>query len=293
VRAPLLAEAVRASEALTGGLLERNRELEQAGYHAQVHVEAETSLVFLLDGGKRTALRRHDGAFKSKDRSYSEDELAGMGAQLSPNALLRPVMQDYLLPTVAYVGGPAELAYLAQSQVIYDRLLGRMPVALARATFTILDAHAKKAMDRFALTVADLGHGEQVVREYIAARLIPRSLHDEFAAARGTVQRALAELRRETAAFDPSLGTALDKSSAKMLYQLAKMEGKVQREALRRDERARAEAAYLSGLIFPHKHLQERLYGILPFLAQSGAGFVDTLYERIELANPDHQLVVA
>jgi uncharacterized protein YllA (UPF0747 family) len=107
------------------------------------------------------------------------------------------------------------------------------------------------------------------------------------------VQRALAELRRETAAFDPSLGTALDKSSAKMLYQLAKMEGKVQREALRRDERARAEAAYLSGLIFPHKHLQERLYGILPFLAQSGAGFVDTLYERIELANPDHQLVVA
>jgi bacillithiol biosynthesis cysteine-adding enzyme BshC len=293
VRAPLLAEAVRASEALTGALLERNRELEQAGYHAQVHVEAETSLVFLLDGGKRTALRRHNGAFTSKDRSYSEDELAGMGAQLSPNALLRPVMQDYLLPTVAYVGGPAELAYLAQSQVIYDRLLGRMPVALARATFTILDAHAKKAMDRFALTVADLAHGEQVVREYIAARLIPRSLHDEFAATRGTVQRALAELSRETAAFDSSLGPALDKSSVKMLYQLAKMEGKVQREALRRDERARAEAAYLSGLIFPHKHLQERLYGILSFLAQSGAGFVDTLYDRIELANPDHQLVVA
>jgi uncharacterized protein YllA (UPF0747 family) len=202
-------------------------------------------------------------------------------------------MQDYLLPTVAYVGGPAELAYLAQSQVLYDRLLGRMPVALARATFTILDAHAKKTMDRFGLTVTCLSHGEGVVRDYIAARLIPRALHDEFAATRGSVQRALAELRREVGAFDSTLGDALDRSAAKMIYQLAKMEGKVQREALQRDERARAEAAYLSGLVFPNKHLQERLYGILPFLAQFGEGFVDTLYERVDLANPDHQLVVA
>jgi uncharacterized protein YllA (UPF0747 family) len=273
--------------------LERNRELALAGYHAQVHVEAETSLVFLLDGGRRIALRRHNGGFAAKDRSYSEDELVAMAAQLSPNALLRPVMQDYLLPTVAYVGGPAELAYLAQSQVLYDRLLGRMPVALARATFTILDTHAKKAMDRFGLTVTCLSHGEGVVRDYIAARLIPRALHDEFAATRSSVQRALAELRREVGTFDATLGEALDRSAAKMVYQLAKMEAKVQREALRRDERARAEAAYLSGLVFPNKHLQERLYGILPFLAQFGEGFVDTLYERVDLANPDHQLVVA
>jgi len=293
IRAPLLADAVRASDGLTSALLERNRELEQAGYHAQVHVEAETSLVFVLDGGKRIALRRHNGTFVAKDHSYTEDDLAAMSTKLSPNALLRPVMQDYLLPTVAYVGGPAELAYLAQSQVVYDRLLGRMPVALARATFTILDAHAKKTMDRFGLTVTCLSHGESVVRDYIAARLIPSALHDEFVTTRGTVHRALGELREEIAAFDPTLGAALEKSASKIAYQLAKIESKVQREALRRDERAQAEAAYLSGLVFPNKHLQERLYGILPFLAQFGEGFVDTLYERVELANPDHQLVVA
>jgi bacillithiol biosynthesis cysteine-adding enzyme BshC len=230
IRAPLLADAVRASEGLTSALLERNRELGQAGYHAQVHVEAETSLVFLLDGERRVALRRHEGAFVAKDRRYTEDELVAMAAQLSPNALLRPVMQDYLLPTVAYVGGPAELAYLAQSQVIYDRLLGRMPVALARATFTILDAHAKKSMDRFGLTVTCLSHGEGVVRDYIAARLVPSALHDEFAATRGSVQRTLADLRREVGGFDPTLGEALDRSAAKMIYQLAKIESKVQRE---------------------------------------------------------------
>ena len=292
VRAPLLAEAVRAADPLNSALLERNRELIEAGYHAQVHVEADTSLVFTLEGGKRIALRRHNGGFASKERSYTPDELVAIAPQLSPNALLRPVMQDYLLPTVAYVGGPAELAYLAQSQVIYDRLLGRMPVALARATFTVLDAHAKKSMDRFGLTVTCLSHGESVVRDYIAAKLIPAALHDEFATARSTMQHALASLRHEIGTFDSSLGAALDKSTSKIVYQLSKMEGKVQREALRRDERAQADAAYLSGLVFPNKHLQERLYGILPFLAQFGEGFVDTLYERVELANPDHQLVV-
>jgi len=293
VRAPLLADAVRAADGLNGALLERNRELVEAGYHAQVHVEADTSLVFLLDGGKRIALRRHNGGFASRDRSYTADELVARAADLSPNALLRPVMQDYLLPTVSYVGGPAELAYLAQSQVIYDRLLGRMPVAMARATFTILDAHAKKSMDRFGLGVTCLSHGEAVVRDYIAAKLIPAAVHDEFAASRTAMQHALGGLRREISGFDPSLSAALDKSAAKIVYQLSKIESKVQREALRRDERARADAAYLSGLVFPNKHLQERLYGILPFLAQFGEGFIDTLYERVELANPDHQLVVA
>jgi len=291
MRAPLLADAVRASESLTGALLERNRELVEAGYHAQVHVEADTSLVFLLEGGKRIALRRHNGEFASKERTYSTDELAAKAAQLSPNALLRPVMQDYLLPTIAYVGGPAELAYLAQSQVVYDRLLSRMPVALARATFTILDAHAKKAMDKYELTVACLSHGEAVVRDCIAARLIPPALHDEFAAARGAVQRALGGLGHQIRGFDPTLGAALNKSGAKMMHQLAKIESKVQREAMRRDERARADAAYLTGLIFPNKHPQERLYGILPFIAQFGPEFVDTLYERVELACPDHQVV--
>ena len=71
------------------------------------------------------------------------EELAAQPERLSPNALLRPVMQDYILPTVAYIGGPAELAYLAQSRVIYDELLGRMPVVLARSGFTLLDARAK------------------------------------------------------------------------------------------------------------------------------------------------------
>ena len=149
-------------------LLERNRELEAAGYHAQVHVEAKTSLVFLLEGERRITLRRQNGDYASKDRHYSAAELMDLAEQLSPNALLRPVVQDYMLPTVAYVGGPAELAYMAQSQVLYEDLLQRMPVMLARGGFTLLDARTAKLMEQYGLTLPDLFHGEDGVRELIA-----------------------------------------------------------------------------------------------------------------------------
>ena len=158
--APLLQEAVRQDESLHAKLIERGKALEAAGYHAQVHVEAKTSLVFLLDGERRATLRRQNDEYASKDRKYSAAELIGRAEQLSPNALLRPVVQDYVLPTVAYVGGPAELAYMAQSQVLYRELLGRMPVMVSRSGFTLLDARTAKLIERYGLTIPSFFHGE-------------------------------------------------------------------------------------------------------------------------------------
>ena len=153
--APLLRAAVEAAPELTDAVLERNRELAAAGYHAQVHVEPQTSFVFLLENGKRLTLRRHGDEYVLNGRRFTTQELADRAESLSPNAILRPVTQDSMLPTVAYIGGPAEIAYLAQSAAIYDRLLGRMPVAVPRTGFTILDQRTEKLMDRYGLRMQD------------------------------------------------------------------------------------------------------------------------------------------
>ena len=295
--APLLQEAVRQDDGLHEKLLERGRELETAGYHAQVHVEAKTSLVFLLDGERRVALRRQNGEYASKgksgDRRWSAEELAAQAEHLSPNALLRPVVQDYVLPTVAYVGGPAELAYLAQSQVLYRELLGRMPVMVSRGGFTLLDARTAKLMERYGLTIPAFFHGEEGVRERVARTLVPATLTDEFAHVRRTVSQSVERLRADLTGFDATLAAAAEKSSAKILYQLSKVEAKAARETLKRNERAQADASYMSGLIFPDKHLQERYYSILPFLARHGVrDLMDTLYEQLRLECPDHQVLV-
>ncbi len=148
--APFLIDAGRAVPDLIPALRKRNEELEQAGYHAQVHIDSDTSLLFLLKE-KRTALRWKDGRFTGRDSSYSAAELSNEGLALSPNALLRPVMQDYLLPTVAYVAGPAEIAYFAQAQVLYQDLLGRMPVIFPRSSSTLLDGRAGKILHKYGL----------------------------------------------------------------------------------------------------------------------------------------------
>ena len=165
IGAPLVAEALSAAPELKARLLQRNRDLADAGYHAQVHLEEKTSLFFLLEKGERIPLRRKDSEFS---------ELRDRAAEVSPNALLRPVMQDYLLPTAAYIGGPAELAYLAQAQVLYDRLLGRMPVAIARTGFTLLDSRATKLLDRYKLRSRSLTLWCRI-RSSAPLRIRPRS----------------------------------------------------------------------------------------------------------------------
>jgi uncharacterized protein YllA (UPF0747 family) len=271
----LLLMAVAQAPELNAALLERNAELAAAGYHSQVHVEAGSSLLFSLEGGKRTP--------------WTGEPVRT--ADLSPNALLRPVLQDYLLPTVAYFGGPAELAYFAQSQVLYQRLLGRMPVMLHRAGFTLLDDRTAKILSRYGLTVTDALIHETGLRERLAAKLIPPGVTEKVAGLRTNLSQQVETLFAEVRALDPTLEKVLARGRDKMLHQLAKMERKTAGQALRRDEQAQRQAQYLHHSLYPHRHLQERFYSILPFLAQHGPDLIERIYEHVEVGCPDHQVL--
>ena len=282
IGAPFIAEALKNAPELKASLLKRNHELTSAGYHAQVHMEEKTSLFFLLENGQRVSLRKKDHEFA---------ELADRAAEISPNALLRPVLQDYLLPSVAYVGGPAELAYFAQSKVIYDRLLGRMPVMVARSCFTLIDSRASKLAKRYNLGLRDITVADDLLKDRIAKTLIPESLEASLEKNTSAISRELDAMSREIGAFDPTLGAALAKSRAKITHQVEKLRKKMTREALRRDQRAAAEAEYLGNLIYPHKHLQERLYSILPFLAKHGMDLPEQIFNDARLDCPDHRIL--
>lgn len=290
--APAIRTAIQNAPELTSRVLERNRELTTAGYHAQVHVEDQTSLVFLLENGKRLTLRRRGAEYHLNGRSFSQQELMDRAASLSPNALLRPVVEDSILPTAAYIGGPAEIAYLAQAQVIYQSILGRMPVPVPRSSFTIIDEHSQKAITRYGLSLSDFFQGEDTLREHIAAKLVPSHLQGVMRESATKVEQAVEQLRAELIGFDPTLAKALGHSARKIQHQFGKIEAKAGREALRRDERATRAAASLSGLIYPERRLQERLYSILPFMAKHGLDLVEKVHGAIQLDCADHRLMV-
>jgi uncharacterized protein YllA (UPF0747 family) len=279
----------RVSE-LTDGLRARNEELAAAGYHAQVLVDEDASLLFLLNGNKRTPIRWKNERFVTKDRSYSADDLAREAEKISPNALLRPVMQDYLLPTASYVGGPSEVAYMAQVQVLYQKLLGRMPVIFPRNSFTLLDARAAKLLDSFGLKLPELLDHQEQVKSRIAGKLVPPNLTKELGALQSNLRTTLEKVQADLSGFDVTLEKAAKKSSAKIAYQVEKLARKTAREALRRDQRATNDAAYLINMVYPHRHLQERFFSIVPFLAKHGWDLPQQLFDNVQLSCPHHMV---
>ncbi|MEZ5365889.1 MAG: bacillithiol biosynthesis cysteine-adding enzyme BshC [Bryobacterales bacterium] len=296
VATPVLRQALDEREGVAADLAHRGAELEARGYHQQVAAPEDGMLLFRFENGKRTPLRFEGGAYKAGRHTYSLEELHGLlesePDQFSPNALLRPVVQDYLLPTAALIGGPAELAYWAQSAVLYERLLGRMPAALHRASFTLLDSRSSKLLAKYGLSLRDCMTYEAELRQRMAAHLTPPELSAQFERQGKVVDRALAELRGALEAFDPTLVEALERSTRKIHYQFEKIQGKTSREIMRRDERSAGDADRLIAWLYPHRGQQERRYSILSFQARFGARLYAEIYDAIRPECADHQALV-
>jgi uncharacterized protein YllA (UPF0747 family) len=167
-----------------------------------------------------------------------------------------------------------------------------MPVEVPRASATLLDARAAKLFDRYGLTLPDFFPGEDAIRDRIAAKLVPPGLTAAIGEARVQVGQTLDRLQGTLAGFDPTLAAAFATSRRKIEYQLAKTERKAARESLRRDERASVEAAYAAGLVFPQKHLQERRYSIIPFLARHGEDLIGKLAAETARDCLEHRVLV-
>ena len=167
-----------------------------------------------------------------------------------------------------------------------------MPVAVPRSGFTILDERSASTHGPLRLSLPDFFKGEDALRDRIASKLVPPSSAPRM---RETARQWMAlskRLRHDLKAFDPTLVKALERSVQKMRYQLKQDRGQGRPRGLRRDERAARDAASLYGLIYPERHLQERLYSILPLLAKHGFDLVDHVYDAIELDCADHRLMV-
>ena len=228
--APLLIRAAKEQSELGAALLEQNKRLEKLGYHAQVKVTDRSTLLFATVDGKRVALVRRNNGFAAGAQEFTAEELtsaiAAIPESFSPNALLRPVMQDTLLPTAAYIGGPAEIAYFAQNRVLYDRLLGRTPAILPRASFTIVESVVQRLLKRYDLSMQDIFAGRQFLRGKMERQNLPRGVAARFIAEEKKLTKMLESLRKPIGKLDSTLVGALETAQRKMLYQFGKLRAK-------------------------------------------------------------------
>jgi bacillithiol biosynthesis cysteine-adding enzyme BshC len=287
--------ALDEADSLRDALLARSKELEHAGFHAQVKVTRETTLLFYNVDGRRQPLRRRNGNFTAGKATFTPDQLRA-AIDKSPeaftaNVLLRPVIQDSILPTAAYIGGPAEIAYMAQAQVAYKSLLGRMPAILPRAGFTLVEPAVARVLTKYGLEVRDLFRGRQHLRAKMEQHSLPRALARRFELDEKSLRRILGALRKPLEKLDRTLLGALNATEKKMIYQFLKLRSKAGRAenfrtgVLDRHERQLCEALYA------HRALQERSLCALPFIATYGPDLLDTLAHDVNLAVPQHHVL--
>ncbi|HEY2547937.1 MAG TPA: bacillithiol biosynthesis cysteine-adding enzyme BshC, partial [Candidatus Acidoferrum sp.] len=284
VAAPLLRKAVEEREELNEALLARGKELDKAGYAAQVKVTARSTLIFMMGegaaGGTGDGVRQPisfgGGKFVCGEQSWTKEELLraveAAPEKFSPNALLRPVLQDFLLPTAAYIAGPAEIAYFAQAEVIYEKLLGGMTVIMPRAAFTIMDAKAEKLLRRYGLAVEDVWRGSQELRRKMETSSVPATLGKNFDKTVKESTRMLAQLKKQIVRLDPTLGGAVETAQRKIAFQLEKLKRKTGKAQAQKDGLIAAHEEFLESLLYPHKALQSRELCFLPILASWGMG---------------------
>jgi bacillithiol biosynthesis cysteine-adding enzyme BshC len=298
--ASVLRAAVEQAEELEAALLQRTAELSRGGYHAQVLVTRGHSLLFLLDveTGARLPLRRTaEGQWKAGSKVCSAAELRKIlesePERLSPNALLRPVFQDAILPTAAYVGGPAEIAYFAQSAVVYERVLGRVTPVLPRLSATLVEPALAKLMEQHEVQLPQLWEAKtaEALAQRLGARAMPIEGKRKLAAAGNALDAELTALIEYMTSMSADLGRTANVSASKMRYQMNRLRRVAANFELQRESSLRKHANALMLSLLPEGHLQERLLAGVWFVARYGEDLPRLLVEHASQECPGHRVL--
>ena len=303
VAEPIYRAAIKRAGELATALLSRGEALEAAGYHQQVKVTSSSVLVFTIHNGARTPMQRRGdgdnsefaiGSDSGAEKLSSAELIQRIGAapeQFSPNVLLRPIVQDYLLPTLAYTGGAAEAAYFSQVGAVYELLAGRVTPIVPRYSATLVEPKMQRLLEKHGIKLPDVFDGPEALRQQLAARGLPQDLQAAFDTTSQSLTTNLGAIQEKLERLDRTLVDAAQTAVSKMQHQLEKLRTQVARAEAQKSELVGRHAEILSHALYPGKGLQERGIGGLYFLARYGQDLLRQLHDSIQPDCHDHQIV--
>ena len=313
--APVLRAAIERADEFHLALTERGLALEAAGYHTQVAVAPQSSLLFLINDeksgdktGARVALRRvaptpaePNGLWHAEHQSYSTSDLVGIldaePERISPAALLRPVFQDFLFSTTAQVGGPAEIAYLAQSAVLFERIEnvggGRQTPPIARFSGTLIEPSIAELLRKHELTLEQVFAEENAstLAQRLAARSMPIETKQKLAATGNALDAELTTLVDWLQSQDKGLGQSADTAAGKIRYQMNRLRTLAANFQLQRETTLTRHANSIFNALYPGGVLQERVHGGAYYFGRYGLDLAETLCTQAASLCPGHTAI--
>jgi len=270
--------------------------LVAAGYHSQAST-VDSHLNLFYAGPERHPISVEGSGFRLAREGnvvsgeQAERLLLEEPECFSPNVLLRPVYQDTLLPTLAYVAGPSELAYLAQLRGLYDHFGVIMPLVAPRASFTVVERPQARFLERYQIALTRLSSDDESVLNEILRRHSPPQLEEDLTRARVCIQEITSALERDLAEVDPTLVPTVASTRGKLFHHLKELESKALRAVKRKNETVRGQFLAARTALFPGFEMQERKLSPLVFLNKYGWHFSRMVEEGADPAVKAHLLL--
>jgi bacillithiol biosynthesis cysteine-adding enzyme BshC len=293
---PVLARELLEQSPTSRLAAEAGQKLLAAGYHQQVPVRAGFLNLFVYMDGERRALGWENGTVEVRGlgRRLPVDEVARLlesePARFSPGVLLRPLAQDFMLPTAAYVGGPAEIAYHAQIGPSYAHFGIPRPVLVPRPSATLVEPAQARALEAEELSLPDLQADPQGVLSRWAKQAYPE-VEAAFDRARGALEKEMKAVEDLLAALDPTLKAAADGARGRALHQVEGLQEKAVRALKKRDQTRADRLRRTRDALMPGGSFQERGLGFINVLARHGEAGVDAVRQHIDPWAHGHQVI--
>ena len=287
--APVLERELTHSEESEAVLAETARRLEAAGYPLQVALMEGGVNLFLTGPAGRERLYRKNGGvvLHSSGTVMDLDEVRRRRAEdpsvLSPNVLLRPVVESWVFPTLSYIGGPGELTYFAQLKDFFESFGVRMPVIHPRLGATVVETKVRKVLDKFSLEPAALARPFHEVAGEIAREEVPEEIRKALGTLRGVIGKGVGELQGAVKGLDPTLKGPVQHVRAQAFSALDELERKVVHAVKRESEIALAQLEKAQLHLYPDGKPQERVLNVFYYLFRYGGAFLDTLLHRFDV----------
>jgi bacillithiol biosynthesis cysteine-adding enzyme BshC len=263
---PLLKSALEKGEQIESALNERSRELKAAGHYAQVKLVKARTLVFGDRTGRRDRIRMREIS------KYIDESQPG---SLGPNVLLRPIVERSIIPTIAYLGGGAEIAYFAQTAAVADALGVPKPLAVPRWSGMIVEPRIEKILDRYHLAPDDF-RDPHAVESRLARESLPSELRKRIAKLEKTITES-ADALAQTKGADLVPSSVLEGMKRGALHRVERLERRFAASVKRRGNKALRDAAIARGSLYPAGVPQERALNVVPLLARHGDELIQSV----------------
>jgi bacillithiol biosynthesis cysteine-adding enzyme BshC len=270
-------------------------ELVTAGYHAQVTKPDSAISLFYLNGGRESIRVAESGRAAVGDRETSlstlVDEATAQPEHFSPNVLLRPIVQDTLFPTICYVAGPNELAYLGQLRDVYAHFGVPMPLMYQRATATIADSATLRFLTKYNLSIEALQPQDEAALNQLLQDQLPPTVEQALTNVAAEIEQRMAAVAAAVPQIDPTLDGTVKSTLGRMQHDLRTLHNKVIQAAKRRDDTLRRQFQRAQALAFPNGHPQEREVAFVWFSNRYGPALVERLLEELPLDMGRHWIL--